>query len=205
MLSLYYKPGACSLAVHVLLRELGADFELKHFKAEEDALKKINPFANVPTIEDGDFHMREGGAILTWLCDEHQSELLPQKGAERAEALQWLMFANATLHPTYGRLFRANGMTLNLPDKNAILNDAGAKIQKCWDVIDEQLEGQSYICGEAFTVADILLTVIANWTPGLPIEVTFSDNLKAYFKRVSDRESFQNALDAEDVTYKAAA
>lgn len=208
-MKLYYKPGACSLAVHVLLEELGQKFELvpyKNGKGElNEDLKKINPRGNVPTLEDGDFHMREGGAILTWLCDEHQSKLLPRSGKKRAEALQWLMFANATLHPAYATVFFLNAQTMGHAEKSALLNEAALKIQSLWEIVEKQLDGQDYICGYEITVADLLLPVIANWTPNFGLDIAIGKNCKAYFKRVSERPTFQKALKREEIDYKMAA
>lgn len=208
-MKLYYKPGSCSMAVHVLLNELGVDVELIPYEdshgEKHPELAKINPRANVPTIDDGMFHMYEGGAILIWLCDEHESDLLPRSGRTRGDALKWLMFANASLHPAYGTIFFLNSQTIGQAEKNALFNAAGAKLQSLWDVIEEQLAHGEYICGDQFTVADILMTVIANWTPNLPVEITFGPRSKALFKRISERPAYQKALEAEKIKYRVAA
>lgn len=205
-MKLYSKNGSCSMAVHVLLNELGVDVTIEPYEENgqpNPELKKLNPRGNVPVIQDGDFHMREGGAILTWLCDEHQSELLPKNGQARAYALQWLMFANATLHPAYGRAFFI--MKQADADRAALLDKVVADIQSCWDELESHLEDQDYVCGESITVADILITVIANWSPMIPKDITFGPNCKGLFRRVSERPAYQKALGEEAIEYRVAA
>ena len=209
MYTLYYKPGSCSMAVHVLLNELGQDVRLEPYKTPDGEinpeLAKINPRQQVPVIQDGDFTLREGAAILTWLCDEHQSDLLPRSGKDRAEALQWLMFANATLHPAYGRAFILNGKEIDESVKKELLADAVTRIQNLWDEVEAQLEQREYICGKQITIADILLTVIANWSPNLPYTVHFGAHCKALFAKIIQRPAYQKALGSEEVEYKVAA
>ena len=100
MYKLYYSPGACSLAVHVALLEVGAKFELENVSAPAGQPKsaeflKINPRGAVPVLKIDNFILREGAAILTYILDSHKSDLLPASGLERAEALEWLSFANS--------------------------------------------------------------------------------------------------------------
>ncbi|MBY0408155.1 MAG: glutathione S-transferase, partial [Rickettsiales bacterium] len=110
MYQLYYSPGACSLAIHVTLLELGVPFkankiDLSKGENRTPEFLKLNPRGSVPVLLDGDQIIREGAAQLLYLLDKHKSPLLPASGPERATALEWLMFANATLHPVYSRGF----------------------------------------------------------------------------------------------------
>jgi glutathione S-transferase len=199
MITLYYKPATCSLAVHVLLREIGAECELKEQSAHLDELKQINPLGNVPVIVADGFIMREGAAIMTWLCDEHDCPLLPAEGQERAAALQALMFCNATLHPAYTRIFGTTRMELDDEVKQKLIGWGAERLQQLWDTVESDLHGQDYLCGSDITLADILITVIANWTTILPVDITFGPNCLALFKRVSSRDSFREALAAEGI------
>lgn len=203
-LQLYYFPGACSMAIHVLLNELGLDVEL--IKGRDDAknktpeLLKVNPRGQVPVLVDNGKVLREDGAIMVYLCDEFDSGLLPSDGWERAEALQWLMTANASLHPAYSRTnwLKKNGGT----DEQIAASRAGA--QEIWDQIEAQLNKSGpYICGENGTAADILITVIGNWAdPGV---YTYGPKTKELFKKIIARPAYQKALAAENIEYKAAA
>lgn len=207
MYTLYYIPGTCSLAVHVTLNEIGADFELKNVSTPQGQPRAaeylaINPRGNVPTLKDENFVIREGAAILTYLIESNQSNLLPKGGHERATALEWLAFANSTLHPAYGRCFFLGRHLGENAGDTPIYGAAIEMIQKCWNEIESELKKHDYIAGKEITVADILLTVIANWTPNLKQPIHFGEKTKALFKRVSQRPSFQKALETEGVSYK---
>ncbi len=206
MYTLYSKPGSCSMAVHTVINELGIDVNIEPYQIDgktNPKLAKINPRGNVPVIEKGDFNMREGGAILAWLCDEHKSELLPASGEKRAEALQWLMFANATMHPAYARVFFLKAAAD--ADRKMLMEKATDIIQKLWDELDEHLDGKDYVCGDSISVGDILLTVIANWSTMLPNKINFGKNCKALFTKVSQRPAFQAAMEDEGISYRIAA
>lgn len=201
---LFYFSGACSMAVHIVLNEVGQKVELVNARDEAKnktpELMKINPRGQVPVlVEDGKV-LKEGAAQMIYLCDTYKSDLLPSSGWERAEALQWLMSANASLHPAYSRtnFLKKNGGT----DEQIKASRAGA--QAIWDEIEATLAAKGpYICGEKCTVADILITVIGHWAdPGV---YTYGPKTKALFEKVVARPAYQQALTAENVEYKAAA
>lgn len=210
MYKLYYSPGACSLAIHAILNELNQKFEL--VSAVGDAgqkrspeFMKINPRGSVPVlIEDGNI-IREGGAIIVYLLDKHDNDLLPKSGQKRAEALEWLMFANSTLHPAYSRLFWTVARIEDQKTKEHLLNLFFADIQKLWDEIEQRLQDRDYICGEKISAADFLLTVIANWSANFGDNIKLGNNCKKLFKQISKRDSMQKALADENVKYKVAA
>lgn len=204
---LYTKAGSCSMAVHAIMNEMGLKPTVHIMEQGPQGLKspeylKINPRGNVPClIEDGKA-MIEGGAIITYLCDK-EGKLMPKSGWERAQALQWLMFCNATLHPAYGRTFWINS---NLPEeqREAALKSARSQIQDLWNYVESELgkSGTTYLAGNEPTAADFLMTTIANWNPSA---YQFGAKTKALLKNISARPSYQLALKHEQVEYKAAA
>lgn len=206
---LYTKAGSCSMAIHAVMNELGLDPKVHIMQAGDGpsglknaAYLKLNPRGNVPfMVEDGQ-GMIEGGAILTYLCDK-AGKLLPKSGSERAKALQWLMFANATLHPAYSRTFWI-GANLPQDQHEAALKAARSQIQDLWNYVEQQLEkdGGPYLCGKEPTAGDFLIATIANWNPAA---YTFGAKTKALLKNISARPSYQKALSAESIEYKAVA
>ena len=209
MYTLYYKPGACSLAVHVALEEVGAKYTLvaahgADGKATPELLK-VNPRGAVPVLDHDGFIQREGAAILITLLDENRSPLLPASGNARAAALEWLAFANSTLHPAYSRMFGLNAALGDKAAESPLYDAAIANIQKWWDDIEKRLTTSAYLAGEECTIADILVTVIANWSPAAKKPITLGPKAKALFTKVVLRPAYQKALMDENVTYKVAA
>jgi glutathione S-transferase len=210
MYTLYYSPGACSMAVHVILNELALPFELNnagiatgHNRSPE--FLKVNPRGQVPVLQDNDLIIREGAAILLHLLEKHHSPLLPQSGTARTTAIEWLMFGNATLHPAYARVFF---LLKNAPDgevKNQLTATAVAMINKLWAEVETRLEASPYLAGDNVTAADILITVIANWSLRMPHPVTIGARTKQLLQKIIARPAYHKALETEQVEYKAAA
>jgi glutathione S-transferase len=211
MYQLYYSPGACSLAVHAILNELGQPFELINVSIQEGKNRdpqflKLNPRAQVPVLVEEGFVMREGGAILIYLLEKHSSPMLPKSGHERATALEWLLFANASMHPAYGKMFFFNKALNDQSVKDQLMGVTAEQISKMWKEVDDRLADRSYVCGNECSAADILLSVFANWNNYFPNQqITLGDNVKRMLKAVVSRPAYQKALQAEKVQYKAAA
>jgi glutathione S-transferase len=203
---LYYSPGACSMAIHVVLNEIGQPVELKRATIGDPnnidkELLAVNPMGQVPVLQIDGQTMLQGAAMVTYLCDTHKSSLIPAEGFARAQALQWLLFANSTLHTSYSRTaFIARG-----GGAQDLIEKSQAKTQELWDFVEKHLasSGKPYLCGDAVTAGDILLAVIANWS--FAGAYNFGPKTKALLKAVSARPAYQKALQAEQVEYKAAA
>lgn len=210
MYKLYYSPGVCSLAVHVALNECGVPFELINTsipegKNKDAAFLKLNPRGQVPVLIDGDLPIREGGAILSYLCDKEKSALLPTSGAARATALEWLMWGNASLHPAYSRFFWLSRTVQDEAQKKVLLQAAVSSIQAFWDEAEIRLGTNKYLAGDKVTIGDILLTVIADWNGWLSQPVNYGPNVKRVLKEISSRPAYQKSLQAEGLSYKSAA
>ena len=207
MYTLYYSPGSCSMAIHIILNELGQEVKLERVDLQAPRTPeylKINPRGNVPCLVDDGHVIREGAAIITYLLDKHGSPLMPKSGKERATALEWLMFANATMHPAYGKGFFLMRQEESI--QKALFPGVIEGVNKLWADVDAQLAKTPYVCGKGISAADILLSVIANWGGYFGAnKPTLGANVKRMLAEVSKRPSFQKALAAEQVEYKAAA
>lgn len=206
MYKLYYAPGTCSMAVHVALNECNQPVTLEKIdimsgQGRSPEYLKINPRGQVPVLVDDGQTIREGAAILIHILEKHQSPLLPKSGKERATALEWLMFCNATLHPAYARCFflKRNG------GDDALMGTAVQMINKLWEEVEQRLGQSTYLCGEQITMADILMTVIANWSHNVPKPIQIGPRTKKLLQTVIARPAYKKALETEQVEYKAAA
>ena len=203
MYKLYSMAGSCSLGVHVFLNELGQNFELvPHGDAE---FKKKVPFGSVPVLQDGDLILHEGASIMQYLAEKHPSDLLPASGDAKWKAFDWMMIANATVHANYAKLFAAANTMEDSPEKIKYMETLAEKISATWAVVDEQLAKTRFVCGDEPTIADIWLSVYANWGGYFPVEISLGDNVERMIREVIARPAYQKALATEEVEYKAVA
>jgi glutathione S-transferase len=110
MLTLYYAPGACSLAAHIVLEEAGGKYEAKRVdlaKGEQrtEAYLKIHPLGRVPALLlDNGEPLTENTAILPYLGK--RSGLWPTDPLAEARALSLLGFFATNVHPAHAHISR---------------------------------------------------------------------------------------------------
>ena len=198
-MKLYYAPGACSQAPHIVAREAGLDLELAKVnfpdKVTDDGekLTDVNPKGAVPTLrlDDGEV-LTENAVILQYLPDRAGgSELaLPAGGIERYRLLEWLNFIATELHKGFGPLW--NPAT---PDEfKASTREA---LGKKFDYLQEKIGQGPYILGDRFSIVDAYAFAVLNWTRMHGIDIARWPRLVAYLDRVAQRPAVQETLKAE--------
>jgi glutathione S-transferase len=197
---LYYAPGACSLAPHIVLRELGEDFSLMKVSMQtrqtDDGadFSTINPKGYVPAMRlaNGET-LTEGAAISAFLADNKpDSGLAPRAGTlERARVNEWLVFINSEVHKTLGGLFNP---AVTEDQKKALVERFATRL----DYVEKSLsDGRAYLTGDTFTIADPYLFVVVNWTNMLGIDIGKWTHVTAFQARVAARPHTQAAMKAE--------
>ena len=199
-MKLYFSPGACSLAPHIVLQESGLPFDLvkadlktHQLAADGSDYYPITSKGQVPLLEfDNGERLSEGPAITQYLADQVPAKkLAPANGTmERYRVQEWLNFVTSELHKGIGGLFNPA-----MPEEGKAVIRARAKSKLQW--VDEQLEGKSYLMGDAFTIADAYLFTITNWTGHTGIDISDLKNLGAFQARMAARPAVQTALKAE--------
>lgn len=198
-MKLFYTPGACSLAAHIVALETGVaasyekvDLRAKKTEAGADFFQ-INPKGYVPTLQlDNGEVLTEVSAIVQYLADHApKSGLLPETGApERYRVLEWIGFISTELHKGFSPLFR--------PDTpEAFKTIAIANLQRRLAYLDEALAGRAYLIGDQFTVADAYAFTILRWTGAMKIDISAYKNILGYMDRVGQREKVRQALQDE--------
>lgn len=199
-MKLYYAPGACSLAPHIVLRELGKKFDLvkvdlgaKTTEAGKD-FKKINGKGYVPTLEinsKGEV-LTEVATIVQFLADKAKAtKMLPKQGTmNRYRAMETLNFVASEMHKGLGGLFNKA-----MPDEGRKIITDRLDTRLGW--LDGVLGKNKFITGKSFGVADAYAFTILNWGQWVGYDVKKFKNIAAYMERVSARPAVQAALKAE--------
>ncbi len=198
-MKLYYAPGACSLAPHIVLNEIGSDYSLEKVdlgdkKTETGAdFTAINGKGYVPTLEFAkDQVLTEVSTIIQYLADKAEgSKLLPKLGSmERYRAMEMLNFVASELHKGIGGLF-AKGM----PEEGRKL--IIERVSKRLDWVETQLAQKPYLLGKEFSVADAYAFTVMNWGQWVGLDIKPWKNITAYMERVGARPGVQAALKKE--------
>jgi glutathione S-transferase len=196
MYKLYFSPGACSLAVQVILRELGQPFQLIN-KAGVADYQQINAVGAIPALDVDGTVLTEGVAIVLYLLDKHANDLLPAEASARQQAIQQLMFANATVHPAYSKLFFLNNQLADGAVKQQALQAAADQVSKLWQLVETRLQSQPYLGGQQYSAADILLAVYAGWGRFFPVTIDIGPRAQAMIDKVRALPGYQAAVAAE--------
>ncbi len=198
-MKLYYSPGACSLAPHIVLNELGQPYELE--KVDLAAKKtetggdftSVNDKGYVPTLElaKGEV-LTEVQVILQYLADKVQnSGLLPSFGSmDRYRAMETLNFVASELHKGLGGLFNP---AMPEEGKKAIIT----RLQRRLAWLDAQLAKKPYLMGENYSVADAYAFTVLGWAKHVNVDLSGYAHIVAYLDRVGSRPAVQTALKKE--------
>ena len=200
-MKLHYKPGACSMASHIILNELGTSFELDKTdtaagktEAGED-FRKISPNGYVPALViDGGEIITENPAVLQYLADQApDAGLAPPNGTlERARLQEALNFVSSELHKSFGPFF--SGAELDDEARQRAETGVGRRVAH----IERSLaDGRAYLLGDTFSVADAYAFVVLNWAGFVGVSLDAWPETQAYVARIAARPATVKAMVTE--------
>jgi glutathione S-transferase len=197
-MKLYYAPGACSLADHIVLEWIGQPYEA--VPVPRETLKSpeylaINPAGAVPALDDDGWVLTQNAAILNYLADLYPESGLGGDGTPRSRARinQWLSMANADIHPAFHPFF---GSTAYLADPALIelsKQAAGAKLRALFERVDRQLKGRDWIAGDR-SIADPYLFVVTRWAKAQHVDLSGLHDLERFFQSMLSDPGVHAAL-----------
>ena len=201
MIKLYHAPKTRSVRVLWLLEELGLPYDLVTMPFTQETLKspgflRVNPCGRLPAIEDGDVAMFESGAIVEYVLERYgEGRLAPPPGtAPRARYLQWLHFGEATLLPPLGDIAQHTLFRPAAERIPAVAEDGRRRTAATLDVLEQALAGTPYLCGEAFTAADIMVGYGVALTRLLGVLDARHPQVAGYLGRLEARPAMQKAF-----------
>ncbi len=179
MHKLFYSPGACSLAVHIVLEEIGAPYEAEVRSARNSEgtatpdYLALNPKGRVPALTGvgGDAGGAKGlltevGAILTFLARSHpEAELLPPTPEGAARCAEWMSWLSVDLHGVgFGQLWRPHRFVDDPALHEAVSAKGRSNIEAAYDHIERILsDGRDWAVPSAYSVVDPYLLVFWLW------------------------------------------
>jgi glutathione S-transferase len=202
MLKLYFCPGACSLASHIVMEESGEAYEpqpvnLAAGEQRTEAYLKMNPQGRVPLLRlDNGEHLAENTAILPYLGKRFG--LWPNDALAEAKALSLIGFFAASVHPAHAHVGRPERYT---PDANAhaSIKETGLKtFHGHLQQIDSMLSGREWF-GDDYSVLDPYGLVFYTWGVRRELPMGELKNYTAFKDRMTKRAAVAKTLDEEKI------
>jgi glutathione S-transferase len=200
MLKLYHSKQSRSMRVVWLCEEIGLPYELEHLAMFTPEMKTpdylaIHPLGKVPAIDDEGFVLWETAAIFEYLVSRYSDgTLLPARETrEGAQAVQWMTYGENPLTVIMGEIAAHGGP---IPDEMRIpaLVDRGRAIAPALvNVVERALDGRTYILGEEFSAADIMLGFGLNIARHLGFVGEDTPRSLDYCERLMARPAYQRA------------
>ncbi|MDL5592210.1 glutathione transferase GstA [Bacillus subtilis] len=200
-MKLYFAPMTCSLAPHIVLRELALPFELIRVNnqtkrtADGRDFREINPKGYVAALmlDNGEV-LTEGPAILQYLADlAPDRRLAPANGTwERSRLQEHLNFISSEIHGGSAPLFSSE-----IPESTKTIFKH--KLFKRLDYLNRILATQPFLM-QAFGVADAYLFTVLKWLPTFSIAIEDWPALANYMARIAERPGVKAAIAEEEAT-----
>jgi glutathione S-transferase len=202
MLTLYFTPGACSMAAHIVLEESGETYEprpvdLAKGEQRTEAYLKINPQGRVPALrlDDGE-PLAENTAILPYLGKRFG--LWPSDPVAEAKALSLIGFFAASVHPAHAHIGRPERYAAD-PSAFPTLKETGLKAFHGYlQQVDRMLAGREWL-SENYSVLDPYGFVFYTWGVRRELPMRELKNYTAFKDRMLDRPAVQRVVEQEKI------
>ncbi len=209
MYQLHYFPSNANAAPHMVLEELGQDYDLvlvdraRNEQKSEDYLR-INPNGRIPTLVDGQLVLFEAAAIVLHLVDQHpDAGLAPKIGTpDRARFYQWLTFLTNSLQEEL--------MIWQYPDRltgtdaaatEIVRQGAEKRANRYLDIIEQHLKAAGpLLLGGALSAADFYFVMLARWARQISNPPRSRPHIARLLDMVTALPAVRRAYEREGVT-----
>ena len=216
-LTFYRFDGACSLAAHTLLTDLGLDFKAVPMKRVDGVVssvdgtitneqyRKIHPDAKIPALEVDGEPINENVAILSYIGSlAPERNLSGKTDLERARVLHWLAYISSTLHGMgWTMFFVPERFSTDAAHVDAIREKSKDVISHAYTRVNERLEGKEFPVGQAETVVDYYLIPMYYWGLRMGFDMEKYPNYKRVIQRMEKKAALQSVKKEEGVDVSA--
>jgi glutathione S-transferase len=205
MIKLFYAPGTCALAPHIVLEWIGEPYELERVQLRTPDYLKINPLGQVPAVIDGDSGvMNQADAILKYLAHKYPDAKLGDNGTlqDAYELDRWLAFFTGDVHPAFFPFFvPARYWTENDEKAHKTIKEASYKlIERVFNYLDQHLEGRNHVANDRRTIADPYAFAMIRWGNNIPNK-PLSDypNIYRFYQQFREDEGVKRAMEQQGI------
>ncbi len=193
---LFFYPHACSMAIHIALKETGQEFDTEFVdlstKVTGSGLDylKINPKGAVPALglENGKV-ITEVTTILTYLADlVPEKNLIPKSSSfERYEMMSLLSFISMDIHKNFSAFFYKEKI-------DSWIEVSKHKLSRSFDFIENKLQSNQYLNGNEISIADFYFFVMLHWCDYFSIDLEKWPKILNLKYNLGKRSSVQEVL-----------
>ncbi len=204
MMTLFFSPGACSLASHIGLEETGAPYELKPILLTKGQQRtadylKINPRGKVPALSVDGKILVENTGILTYLARRFpDKKLLPADPAEEGRCVGTMCWFSSVVHPSYQRFHRPERFADSEVAHAAVKENGKKSFWANLQEIDSMIQANGWVMGKDFTVVDGYALVFYGWASRSGMPVTELKSYTAWRERMMQRPTVKKSVESEE-------
>ncbi|ENV64291.1 hypothetical protein F949_01680 [Acinetobacter junii NIPH 182] len=195
-MKLFFYPHACSMAIHIALKESSLEFETEFVDLSTKItgsgfdFLKINPKGAVPTLvlENGKV-LTEVTTILTYLADQiPEKNLIPKVGTfERYEMMSLLSFISMDIHKNFSAFFYNEKI-------ESWIEVSKQKLSRSFDFLESKLQSNQFLDGNEITIADFYFFVMLHWCDYFSIDLEKWPKILNLKYKLEKRTSVQEVL-----------
>jgi glutathione S-transferase len=200
-MKLYFKQGACPLAPHILMAELGFVYELEavdtmtKITATGENFFTVNPKGSVPALKMDDGRiLTEGAAIMQYLCDQKpQAQLMKDK----YPTLEWMNFIATEIHKGVAAFFYVDRQIESDAGRTEMRKSLAESLEAKLNFVSHKLGANSFLMGNEFQAPDAYMFTCLTWTKLVNFDLAKWPNIVSYMVRMYEHPSVQRAMKEE--------
>ncbi|MFT2793439.1 glutathione S-transferase family protein [Serratia sp. T13T92] len=205
-MQLYYTPGACSLAPHIMFEWLKTPYTLILADKNDLKFKKSSPMLAVPTLVVKDLGtLTQCGAILRYQTTLPGGDIFganPEDLRECYEFDHWECFLTGDVHPAFFPFFSPQRYTTD--DREQVIASVRAAaiplVEKVFNVLDRHLSDHDYIVANRMSIIDAYATPMFRWAKiSLPDTFSKYPHVTRHYSMMCKNEGVQSAMMQQDI------
>ena len=206
MLKLYYAPRTCSLATHIALEDVGADYSTVRisFAANQQQSPdylKINPKGRVPALVTDRGILTETPAMLAFVAQSFPAaQLAPLDDPFAfAEVQAFNSYLCSTLHIAHAHRMRGHRW-VDAEDAAAIAamqRKVPQSVTAGFEQVEHDMFKGPWVMGERYTICDPYLFTLAQWLEADGVDLARIPKVVAHRRRMSERPNVKKAIAQE--------
>ncbi|MDU8913163.1 glutathione S-transferase family protein [Aestuariicoccus sp. MJ-SS9] len=202
MLTLYYSKSSSALAPHILLDEIGADYETVEKPIAKGAhlapdYLSINPKGRVPALETPEGVVTENPAILWYLGERFADRgLLPEGPFDRAKAQEINAYICATVHVAFAHKQRGARWSDDPATIEGMKDKVAANLAECAALIEAHYLKGPWVLGERYSICDPYVFLVPRWMAASGVALDGYPKLARHHEAMLGRDATRAVLAA---------